>query len=391
MSQQFSLTRRDALLLGMGSITAIAASLGEKVGARNGLFQAFNTLDRNFTAVGEQSLVKRAKAKGLTYGAAIDHSVLSADSEFVARFLQECGLLVTENGLLWPQVHPEPNRFDFKLGDGLAEFAKTHNLPFRANHLVWHQWLPEWVRETVNPQNAEKVLVDHIQTVAGRYAGQMHSWDVVNEAIEPLEEREDGLRVETPWLELLGPDYIELAFQAAAAADPQALLVYNDYGLEYDNPTHEARRTAVLKLLERLVAKGTPIHALGIQSHLSGSAADFNPEIFQKFLRDVANLGLEILVTELDVSDRDLPFDLPTRDRAVASAYEDYLSVVLDEPAIATVVTWGLSDRYTWLSWFEPREDKAAARPLPLDDRLNRKLSWHAIARAFDHCSARSM
>ena len=390
MPQQFLLTRREILLLGMGAVTAATASFAGKANSRISLFQALNPPNRDFTTTGEQPLAERAKAKGLIYGAATNYSALVANPKFASHIVQECGLLVAENGLLWPDVHPEPNRFDFKAGDGLAKFAKAQKLLFRANHLVWHQYLPDWVKETVNQQNAEKVLVNHIQTVAGRYAGQMHSWDVVNEAIEPPDGREDGLRVGTPWLKFLGSDYIELAFRAAAAADPHALLVYNDYGLELDNPDQADRRGAVLRLLEQLVAKNTPIHALGIQSHLSGSATDFNPEILRRFLKDVASLGLKILVSELDVSDRDLPFDVPTRDRAIASTYEDYLSVVLDEPAVTTIVTWGLSDRYTWLSSFAPRRDKAAVRPLPLDDTLNRKLAWHAIARSFDSCPARS-
>jgi endo-1,4-beta-xylanase len=391
MHHHLSLTRRRALLLGIGSLTGIAALLTGKARYRDAMAQGLDPLDRDFTAIGSHPLVARARAKGLIYGAATSQSNLAADSEFAAQILQECGMLVTENGLLWPQVHPEPNRFDFTLGDALAEFAKTHGLLFRANHLVWHQWLPDWVKETVNPQNAERVLVNHIETVAGHYAGKIHSWDVVNEAIEPLEGREDGLRVKTPWLQLLGSAYIELAFRTAAKADPHAMLVYNDYGLEYNTATHAARRAAVLKLLEQLVARGTPIHALGIQSHLSAGSTDFNAEVLSKFLRDVASLGLKILVTELDVSDNSLPIDLPTRDRAVASAYEDYLSVVLNEPAVTTIATWGLSDRHTWLSWFQPRKDGAAVRPLPLDATLNRKLAWNAIARSFDQCPTRTL
>jgi endo-1,4-beta-xylanase len=259
---------------------------------------------------------------------------------------------------------------------------------YRGHTLGWHEALPEWFEEVVNRRNAEKFLVEHITTVTKHYAGQMHSWDVVNEAIETRDKRSDGLK-NTPWLKFLGPDYIELAFRVAAQADPKALLVYNDTALEYNTPRDEARRNAVLKLLERLKSRGTPIHGFGIQSHLYGHETRFNPKKLRKFLADVASLDLKILVTELDVRDQNLPKDLKIRDRIVAAAYEDYLSVVLDEKAVIAVLNWGLSDSHTWLAQYAPRSDGLAIRALPFDSNLKPKLAWNAIARAFDQASKR--
>jgi endo-1,4-beta-xylanase len=220
------------------------------------------------------------------------------------------------------------------------------------------------------------------------YAGKIHSWDVVNEAINLGDNRSDGLRT-TPWLKLLGTDYIDLAFRLAAESDPQTLLVYNDFGLDYDTPQDEAKRIAVLKLLEGLKSKGTPIHALGIQAHLLPGKNKFNQEKLRRFLRDVASLGLKIMITEMDVADKELPVDIKIRDRIIAGVYEDYLSAALDEKAVIAVITWGLSDRNSWLSEFQPRDDHAPVRPLPLDAQMQRKLVWNAIARAFDHAPKR--
>jgi endo-1,4-beta-xylanase len=167
------------------------------------------------------------------------------------------------------------------------------------------------------------------------------------------------------------------------------MLVYNDYGLEYDNPKDEAKRTAVLKLLERLKSRGTPIHAFGMQSHLMGHQSALNAKKLRNFLADVASLGLKILITELDVIDQKLTSDPIVRDRIVAGIYEDYLNIVLDERAVIAVLTWGLSDKYTWVSNFFPRSDKLAVRPLPLDSNMKSKLAWNAIARAFDHAPKR--
>jgi endo-1,4-beta-xylanase len=285
-------------------------------------------------------------------------------------------------------VHPEPERFDFAAADGLAQFAKTHGLLFRGHNLVWHNSLPDWFKATATPQTARQILVDHIQTVVSRYAGQMHSWDVVNEAILPADGRADGLR-QTPWLELIGPDYIDLAFRTAAAADPTALLVYNDFELDYDRPQDEAKRTALLRFLERLKQQNLPIQALGMQAHLWGGETRFNASKLSRWLESVASLGLKILVTELDVTDKALPPDQLIRDQIVAGAYADYLAVLLEQPAVIAVLTWGLSDRYSWLAEFAPRSDGEPVRPLPLDHNLERKLAWNAMAQAFDQAPNR--
>jgi endo-1,4-beta-xylanase len=179
-----------------------------------------------------------------------------------------------------------------------------------------------------------------------------------------------------------------MAFHAAAEADPNALLVYNDWGVEFDTSYQDARRKSILKLLERLKSQGVPVDAFGMQSHVRYDT-NFNSKKLQNFLADVADLGLKILVTQMDVSDKNLPKDVNTRDRMIAGVYEDFLSVVLAEPAVIAVITWGLSDKHTWLSWNAPRQDGASVRPLPLDAQLNRKLAWNAIARAFDRAPKR--
>jgi endo-1,4-beta-xylanase len=159
--------------------------------------------------------------------------------------------------------------------------------------------------------------------------------------------------------------------------------------LEYNTSEHEAKRTAVLKLLERLKSKGTPVHAFGMQSHLLGHETRFNPQKLRDFFRNVASLGLKIMITEMDVADKSLPLDIQVRDRIVAGVYEDYLSVALDEKAVIAVITWGLSDKYSWLNEFQPRPDRKPVRPLPLDAQMQPKLAWNAIARAFDHAPKR--
>lgn len=387
MPKNWLMTRRRALWLGLASLAGTGVLVGARAMHPSQPLQAPEDPERDFTVVREASLRERATAKGLIYGAASGYDRLSADADFAARFTQECGILVPEGELKWAALRPSPDKFDFTMGDWLAEFARTHGMIFRGHTLVWGLFLPEWFKDTVNGKNAEQVLTDHIKTVAGHYAGKIHSWDVVNEVIDPSHGRVDGL-AKTPWLEFLGSDYIDLAFRTAAEADPQALLVLNDFGYEYETRRDDEGRAAALKLLERLKSQGTPVHAYGIQAHLWANKR-LNLKKLEAFVRNIAGLGLKILITELDVIDKRLPADIEVRDRIVAGVYEDFLSVVLEEPAVIAVLTWGVSDRYTWHSTYNPREDKSSVRTLPLDAQLKRKLAWNAIARAFDNAPRR--
>ncbi|WP_353931688.1 endo-1,4-beta-xylanase [Okeanomitos corallinicola TIOX110] len=382
------LTRRRALYLGLGSLASIGTlATGKWISDWQDNQVIAANQNRSFHVVGSTPLKERAAKKGLIYGADCGSLELQSQTELQAAVIQECAMLVP-GFLKWDMLRPQPNTFDFTRGDWYMNFAQKNQLLTRGHTLVWYESLPRWFKETVNKQNARQFLEEHIKRVAGRYAGKMHSWDVVNEAINVPDGLANGWR-KSPWLEFLGTDYIDLAFRLTAEVDPQALLVYNDYGLDYDTPEDEAKRTAVLKLLERLKSQGTPIHAFGMQSHLSAHETRFNPQKLRNFFRDIASLGLKIMITELDVIDRKLPQDIDIRDRIVASVYEDYLSVALDEKAVIAVITWGLSDRYTWLSEFYPRADKFPVRPLPLDNKMQRKLAWNAIARAFDHAPKR--
>ncbi|BAZ69119.1 endo-1,4-beta-xylanase [Fischerella sp. NIES-4106] len=392
MIKKRKLFRRRNFILGLGAL-ATTVYFADNRFRNNNQLQARSNPSRNFSVRGKASLRDRAAAKGLIYGAFSEggYNKLLQTPKLRSALIQECGLIV--GGFYWGLTQPSASTFNFTENDSFAKFASAHGMLFRGHPLVWHDVIPNWLINKfkdprTNSKEIENILINHVSTIVKRYAGRIHSWDVVNEATKPDDKRSDGLR-NSPWLKFLGPDYIELAFRIAAEKDPKALLVYNDTGLEYDIPEHEARRSAILKLLERLKSRGTPIHAFGIQSHLWGHETRFNPKKLRNFLADVASLGLKILVTELDVTDENLPKDLKIRDRMIAAAYEDYLSVVLDEKAVIAVITWGLSDRYTWLTNFAPRPDKLPVRPLPLDSNLQRKLAWNAIARAFDNAPKR--
>lgn len=375
-----NLSRRQTLQLGLGAF--LGASCTHNMSQATDL--AFSGPSKSFPVKGQFSLKQRAAAKGIIYGAAGNYRALTQDTEYAQVFAENCGILVPENELKWEALRPSPDRFDFTRSDWLAQFAKQNGMLFRGHTLVWDQSNPKWLND-ITAQNAEQVLVKHINKVVKHYAGRIHSWDVVNEAIAAdWSKRDDRLHFTNQWFKLLGKDYIDIAFKVAGAADPKTMLVYNDRYFEYDTPRDEAARVAVLKLLEWLKSRNAPVHALGIQAHLDGAETRFNQKKYRDFLSEVAGMGLKILITELDVEDKNLPADLEVRDRAVARAYEEYLSVALDERAVIAVLTWGMSDRYTWLTKYRPRSDQLPVRVLPYGSDLRRKLAWNAIARAFD-------
>ncbi len=377
-------TRRRFLAgLAAAGVAGAAAGCGSKSGGSSALPTAPSGTS---PASDPRPLRQIARSFGREFGAAVEPATLAADSAFASAVTAECGMVTSENCLKWAALRPTVDRFDFTRGDALRDFARAGGMAFRGHTLVWHNSLPSWFSSTVNAGNAERYLVEHIATVASHYAGEIHSWDVVNEAIDTTSGRADGLR-STPWLQFLGPRYIDVAFATAAVADPRALLTYNEYGLELSSSG--PRRDATLRLLSDLRGRGVPLHGLGIQGHAGGTGwAQFDAGAFAAFLRDVAALGLRIFISELDVKDNNLIADTATRDQQVAAVYRDYLSVALAEPAVGAVITWGLSDKYTWVKTAAPRGDGLPVRPLPLDSEMKRKAAWEAIAAAFRGPSA---
>ena len=189
---------------------------------------------------------------------------------------------------------------------------------------------------------------------------------------------------------MLGPDYIDIAYRTAAEADPKALLTYNDYGLEQDGTQSDNKRKAVLSLLTGLKRRNVPIHALGLQSHLKASPKLPDWSAVQEFMAAVEKLELDLFVTELDVDDSALTGDLTERDQLVANLYRDYLTNVLQHRSVKAVLTWGLTDRDSWLNSPRLRHYERLRRPLPLDSALQLKPAFHSMERAIDESPARA-
>jgi endo-1,4-beta-xylanase len=331
----------------------------------------------------EVPLQRLAAEKGLIFGSCLALKYFVASSAYQQLFLSQCDVATPELHMKWDSLSSQPGVYNFGNADRFVGFAASNRIKVRGHTLVWHQALPDWVKSQLSSANGKTIMTDHIRRVAGHFAGRLYSWDVVNEVLEPGSQRPDGLR-DSPWLESCGVDYIDLAFRTAAAADPNALLVWNENYLELSNGYGRAKRTAMLARLDRMLAAGVPIHGVGLEAHLRGEqSVVLGDAEYEAFLEQLQRRGMKIFITELDVQDATFPATNSLRDRAVADIYSRFLNATLRQPAVKGIVTWGLSDAFTWIGGYRPRTDGLPVRPLPFDGNLQPKAAYYAIAQTF--------
>ncbi len=335
------------------------------------------------------SLERLAGQKGLLFGSCLALKYCVQAPEYQQLFLEQCSIATPEIHMKWSSLSSQPGLYDFAVADKFVTFCATNHLQVRGHTLIWHDALPAWAAAQLEAGNGGGMMNDHIARVAGHFVGKLYSWDVVNEVLDPASKRPDGLR-ETPWLRSYGSDYLEPAFRAAAAADPRALLVWNETYLEVSNGFGQNKRTAMLAQLDRMLARGVPIQAIGIEAHLRAEqAAILGDRGYEAFLGQLAQRGMKIFITELDVQDVSLPADPQARDQAVAAVYSKFLTATLRQPAVRGVITWGLADRFTWIAGYRPRTDGLAVRPLPFDVNYQPKAAYYAIAESLQSAPRR--
>jgi endo-1,4-beta-xylanase len=364
----------------VGSALAAGATLLQAKG-KTGMPASFHDVS------GKRSLRAHAQEHGLVFGSAVIIRNVQNDPDFAALVAEQCGIVVPTNELKWVALRPAPDKYDFAAPDFLLAFAKKNNMLMRGHNLCWHQSVPDWIKEPTNSVKTREFFVDHITTVCKHYAGQLHSWDVVNEAIQPSDGQPGGLR-KSFWYEQIGPEYIELAFRTARAADPHARLTYNDYGVEFDNEGDAERRRLILELVRDLKKRDVPIDAVGIQSHIKAAQLSTFGKGLADFIEAFQQMGLEVYLTELDVNEDDITTDdQAQRDKIIAQTYTDYLRVTLANPAVKLVLTWDLSDRFTWLNDGPTHHKKQPNRPqraLPFDSDYRPKDAFFALRDSFD-------
>jgi endo-1,4-beta-xylanase len=369
MSGERRMTRRTVLQGAAGAAAVVAAGPAGTALAHHG----------------RGPLWKVAERRGIVYGSS--WATWESDADYVALLDRHAAILLTEDDLLWYRLKTSRDApLDFSFGDQVVAHAEQHGQLVLGAHLVWDEGFGEgWGEDELwdlSEQEARDLLFPIVRKTVRRYRGRIVAWSCVNEAVDAAEG--DGLRRDVPWYQTIGPSYVAEGFRVAHNADPHALLLLNEFGFETDDEFDTAadKRSATLRVLDSLRAQHVPVHGLGVQAHLRAAdflGGKFDPHGYRRFLRDVAARGLKIFITEMDVLDDGLPADEAERDRGVAQTYRMYLDAALKEEAVKSVITFGLSDRYTWLQEDYPRDDGAARRPLPFDEDLNPKPAYRAL------------
>jgi len=337
-------------------------------------------------------------------GAALNPSEFTeSDARAAALVKAQFDSISPENVLKWASVHPEPDRYNFDPADKYVAFGEKNHMFIIGHTLVWQHQTPRWAFEDAkgNPVDRETLLKrmrEHIQTVVGRYKGRVNGWDVVNEALN-----DDGTLGQTPWLKIIGEDYIAKAFEFAHEADPKAQLYYNDYSLE-----NEAKRNGAIELIRKLQAQGVPVTGVGLQGHYGMDSPTVDQ--LDASIGAFAKLGVKVMITELDIDvlpsswqyhgadisrnaelqpklnpyTNGLPDSVQQR---LAKRYADLFGVFLKHRGALTRVTfWGVTDASSWLNNWPVRG--RANYPLLFDRDARPKPAFYAVIEAARGASA---
>ena len=321
-----------------------------------------------------QPLRQLAAQRGIRIGAAADPSHFS-ETLYTDTLSREFNQLEPENAMKFGPIHPGPTTYNFGPPDALVAFARSHNMAVCGHTLVWHNQRPSWLTGgNFTPDQLASQLHDHINTVVGRYAGEVYAWDVVNEAFNDNGTLRSTIWSDSPGIGLAGTAYIEQAFRWAHEADPQALLFYNDYSAEAVN----SKSDAIYKMAQDFKSRGVPFNGIGMQMHFTTSTPSLAS--IESNIQRITALGLQVHITELDIR---LPVDssgaaTPANLATQAQIYHDIAASCLKFPLCTAVQTWGFTDKYSWIPGTFPGQGAA----LEFDTGYQPKPAYKSIAAA---------
>lgn len=317
------------------------------------------------------TLREAAACSGRLIGVALSQQRFSDAAYMTAA--EEFNYITAENEMKWNHTEPQQGRFTYTEADRIVNFALEHDMALKGHTLVWYNQLPDWVEALTTADAVRSAMVNHITQVMTHYKGKLIAWDVVNEA---WADSGTDLR-DNVFLRTLGPGYIDEAFQAARAADPEAKLYYNDYGADGLG----AKSDSIYEMVRSMKERGIPIDGVGLQMHtrINGwpSAAEFSENV-----RRLSALGVEVVVSEIDVAACGAE---PVADRLATqrTRYHELMWACLEQEACKGFTVWGIKDRYSWLNYFGPEISgcNEGDPPLPLlwDDADMKKPAYHGL------------
>ena len=284
-------------------------------------------------------MFKTDAIKGLLYfGTATDNPANDAAYTKALSNSSDFGQITPANQQKWDAIEPDEGQFTFTRADAIVSLATENGQMMRCHNLVWHQQLPAWVTGgTWTKATLTAALQAHVTGEVTHYKGKCYAWDVVNEALN-----DDGTFRSDVFMKIIGEDYIRIAFEAAAAADPQAKLYYNDFSIETPSP----KTTAALNIVKKLKAAGTKIDGVGFQSHfIVGSTPSETTQISN--LRSFTALGVEVALTELDIR-----MKLPSTAASLSQQKTDYqtsISACVAVDGCVGITVWDFGDKYSWV------------------------------------------
>jgi len=332
-----------------------------------------------------QTLRQAGAQRALLMGAAADASEQSPDPLateplYASTLGTQYSMLEPENAMKWAAIHPAQTTYNFQPGDELVAFAQAHQTQVRGHNLCWEVYNPAWVNTlamTATPATMSAALQDHINTVVTHYKGQVFAWDVVNEAVSDTQTgtgtvMKDSIWYDQPGIGLTGTGYVEQALRWAHAADPNALLFYNDYNIEDTG----AKFNAVYAMVKDFVTRGVPINGVGIQMHIDTTGYPSTAGL-TKNIQQLTALGLQVHITEMDVR---IPVDssgnaTAANLQAQAQTYQRILTVCLQNPGCTAFQTWGFTDAHSWIPGSYPGFGDA----LPFDVNYQPKPAFNSL------------
>jgi endo-1,4-beta-xylanase len=293
------------------------------------------------------------------------------DPLYVQTLTREFNIITPESALKFGPLSSARGQYDFSEADTIIAFAKAHDMQVRGHTLVWTNQLPEWLTQGKwTRDELIDILHDFISTTVGRYRGQIYAWDVVNEALN-----NDGVLAENNfWFQGIGPEYIELAFRWAREADPNVLLFYNESYAEGLGKKSDG----VFFLVKDLLDRGVPIDGVGMQMH-TGLGWSTNPEDISANMQRLADLSLQVQITEMDV--RIVEPATQNNLEQQAQVYGDILAACLDAPNCTAFVMWGLTDAHSWIPYAYPGTGSA----LIFTSSYEPKPAYYAILDSLKH------
>ena len=318
------LTRRDILHSGVGCL--IASAIPAMLPADSGGLP----------------LKQLAASSGVLVGAQVMRSQLRSDPSLASFIAQNFDVLTPGIELKWERIHPSLNTYFFEDGDWMVNFAHSHGMKVHGHNLCWNDFNPAWMAKTITKDNAERILTDHITKVVRHYRGRVASWDVVNEPVRTQQGRPDGLSTGL-WTNVLGPRYIDIAFTAARAADPDAKLIMNLDAIEQDTGRQPENRQHALALIKSMKDRKIPIDGIGSESHLDGNA-NVKSQGALDFYRAIKSLGLTVSLSELDINDTSEAGDAPSRKMRNGNIYSTFISWIANGVQLTRISFWTITD-----------------------------------------------